>query len=123
MTKSSLDRVFSALSHPTRRAVVARLALGEASVGELAAPFKTSLPAMSKHLQVLEEAGLLTREIDGRVHHLHLVPDPMKDAADWIAHQASFWNQRFDGLTSYLQQGKPGPARKWKRIHPKEEWE
>jgi len=80
-----LDATFGALADPTRRAILARLARGEAMVTELAEPFAMSLPAISKHLRVLELAGLLQREIDGRIHRCRLAAGPMKDAAAWIA--------------------------------------
>ena len=79
-----LDSVFSALSDPTRRAILARLALGPSTVMELAKPFEMSLPAVSKHLKVLERTGLLAREIDGRVHHCQLMAVPMEGAASWM---------------------------------------
>ena len=80
----ALDRIFSALADPTRRAIVARLADGRASVGQLAAPFAVSLPAISKHLRILEKVGLVTRQRHGRVHELRLVARPMREAAEWI---------------------------------------
>jgi DNA-binding transcriptional ArsR family regulator len=80
----ALDRIFSALADPTRRAIVARLADGRASVGQLAAPFAVSLPAISKHLRILENVGLVTRQRYGRVHELRLVARPMREAAEWI---------------------------------------
>jgi DNA-binding transcriptional ArsR family regulator len=96
-SSSALDSVFGALADPTRRAIVARLARGEATVGELARPFDVSLPAISKHLRVLEGAGLLAREKRGRVHRLRLLARPMHDAAEWIRRYAAFWEARFDG--------------------------
>lgn len=101
---SSLDRTFAALADPTRRAILARLARGEASVTELAEPFNISLPAISKHLRVLEKAGLLAREREGRVHHCRLVAEPMKDAAEWIAFYQRFWEGQFDALADYLNE-------------------
>jgi DNA-binding transcriptional ArsR family regulator len=98
----SLDAVFSALADPTRREILARLAEGEASVTELAEPFEISLPAVSKHLGVLEEAGLVTREWDGRVRHCRLVAEAMEDALAWIARYGRFWEDRFDSLGDYL---------------------
>jgi len=98
-----LDATFAALSDPTRRAILARLAQGQATVTELAAPFPFSLPAVSKHLRVLESAGLLTREIDGRVHRCRLAPEPMKTAAQWIEHYRVFWEKQFDALAQYLK--------------------
>ena len=98
-----LSDVFSALADPTRRAILARLALGETTVGELAEPFDMSLPAVSKHLGVLESAGLLEREKDGRLRRCQLNAGPMKDAADWIARYRAFWEGRFDALARYLE--------------------
>jgi DNA-binding transcriptional ArsR family regulator len=102
-TARTLDKTFSALSDPTRRAILARLAEGDASVSELAAPFAMSLPAISKHLRVLEQAGLVERTKDGRVHRLRLVAQPLRDAATWIAHYQRFWEQQLDGLADYLR--------------------
>jgi DNA-binding transcriptional ArsR family regulator len=99
---SSLDTTFAALADPTRRAILARLTYGEASVTELAEPFKISLPAISKHLRVLERAGLLAREKEGRVHRCRLVAEPLKDAAQWIAHYQEFWEEQFEALAKYL---------------------
>jgi DNA-binding transcriptional ArsR family regulator len=98
-----LDATFGALSDPTRRAILARLARGEATVTELAAPFDVSLPAVSKHLRVLESAGLLRREIDGRIHRCRLAPRPMKDAAAWIETYRVFWEGQLDALANYLE--------------------
>ena len=100
----SLDAVFSALADPTRREILARLSQGEASVGELAEPFEISLPAVSKHLGVLEDAGLLTRRRAGRVHHCSLAPEPMEDALRWIARYGKFWEAQFDSLEDYLSE-------------------
>ena len=101
---SPLDATFSALADPTRRAILARLALGEASVTELAEPFDVSLPAISKHLRVLERARLLTREKDGRVRRCRLAAEPMEEAAKWIALYRRFWEERFDALAEYLDE-------------------
>jgi DNA-binding transcriptional ArsR family regulator len=98
-----LDATFGALADPTRRAILARLARGEATVTELAAPFDVSLPAVSKHLRVLESAGLLRREIDGRIHRCRLAPEPMKDAAAWIERYRVFWDGQLDALANYLE--------------------
>ena len=99
-----LDTTFAALADPTRRAILARLAHGEASVTELAEPFDISLPAVSKHLRVLERAGLLAQAKEGRVRRCQLVADPLKDAADWIARYQQFWEGQFDALAGYLSQ-------------------
>jgi DNA-binding transcriptional ArsR family regulator len=114
---SRLSSVFSALSDPTRRAIIARLARGEANAGELAAPFDMTLPAITKHLKVLERAGLLHREIDGRVHRCRLVAGPMDDAIAWITRHRKFWNDQLDGLAAYLAQGAKGKPRRKRRPH------
>jgi DNA-binding transcriptional ArsR family regulator len=93
---------FAALADPTRRAILARLAWGEASVTELAEPFKMSMPAITKHLNVLERAGLLVRQRDGRVRRCRLVAAPLKDAAEWIARYQRFWEEQFAALADYL---------------------
>jgi DNA-binding transcriptional ArsR family regulator len=98
-----LNRTFAALSDPTRRAILARLAQGDATVGELAAPFAMSLPAISKHLRVLEQAGLIARTKDGRVHRLRLVAQPLREAALWITHYRRFWERQLDALAEYLR--------------------
>src|ERR1700749_4084928 len=100
--ETRLDRIFAALSDGTRRAIVARLAAGESSVTELAAPFDMSLPAVSKHLKVLEGAGLVTRSIDGRVHRCPLRSEPPGDAVQWLETHRRFWEQQFDALADYL---------------------
>jgi len=97
-----MDRTFGALADPTRRAILARLALGEARVTDLAKPFDMSLPAVSKHLKVLQEAGLLKRRRDGRVHHCRLDPRPLEPVADWIARHRAFWEKSLDRLHEYL---------------------
>ena len=104
---SRLDRVFGALAHPTRRAVLNRLLGGEATVGELAAPFRISSPAMTRHLHVLEDAGLIARQVDGRVHRLRLLVDPMRDAARWIQTYAVFWSDQFEALDRFLKASDP----------------
>lgn len=101
-TTYSLNKVFAALSDPTRRAILERLAQGDASVSELAAPFAMSLPAISKHLRVLEQAGLIARTRDGRVHRLRLVTQPLHDAAAWIVQYQRFWEDQLDALADYL---------------------
>ncbi|MGA8034919.1 MAG: metalloregulator ArsR/SmtB family transcription factor [Candidatus Acidiferrales bacterium] len=100
----ALDATFGALSDPTRRAILARLARGETTVSELAAPYEISLPAVSKHLSVLERAGLVTREKKGRVHRCSLVPAPMKDAGEWIEHYRRFWEAQLDSLEKFLHE-------------------
>jgi DNA-binding transcriptional ArsR family regulator len=100
---SPLDRTFAALADPTRRAILARLARGETTVGELARPFQVSLPAVSKHLRVLERAGLLRQEKEGRVRRCRLEAGPMGEAADWIERYRDFWEGRLEALAEYLK--------------------
>ncbi len=98
----NLDTVFSALGDPTRRAIMARLADGETSVSDLAAPHEMSLTAVNKHVRVLEGAGLLTRKKEGRVMWCRLEPEPLKGAAEWIAHYQRYWEERLDALADYF---------------------
>lgn len=101
---TELDTVFSALGDATRRAILARLAAeGECRVTELAAPYRMSLPAVSKHLRVLENAGLVTKRKDGRVVRCRLEPAPLKQAADWVEQYRAFWDGQFDRLAAYLE--------------------
>jgi DNA-binding transcriptional ArsR family regulator len=100
---AALDSTFGALADPTRRAILGRLARGEAIVTELAEPFRVSLPAVSKHVRVLETAGLLEREVDGRVHRCRLAARPMKNAAAWLQQYRAFWEVQFDALAKYLE--------------------
>ena len=99
-----LDATFAALADPTRRAILARLAAGETSVSELAAPFKMSLPAVSKHLKVLERAGLIARGREAQWRPCRLAAGPLKDVAEWIEHYRQFWEQSFDRLDEYLRE-------------------
>ena len=103
----ALDATFHALADPTRRAILARLAQGQASVGELADPFVISLPAVSKHLKVLEGADLIIRHRDGRVSRMEFNPGPMVGAAGWITHYKKFWESQLDRLARYLEETKP----------------
>lgn len=102
-----LNHLFSALSDPTRRAILARLARGEATVTELSVPFAMSLPAISKHLRVLERAGLLERRVEGRVHHCRLQPRPLKDASDWLAETRAYWEGQLERLADFLERDAP----------------
>jgi DNA-binding transcriptional ArsR family regulator len=108
MATDVLDRTFAALADPTRRAIVERLADGEASVTELAAPFAMSLPAVSKHLKVLEKAGLISRGRRAQWRPCRLEPEPLKEASDWLQEYRRLWEERLDRLDEYLQtlQGK-----------------
>jgi DNA-binding transcriptional ArsR family regulator len=98
-----LDRTFGALADPTRRRILEHLANGDRCVTDLARPYSMSLPAVSKHLRVLEKAGLVRRRRDGRVHRLKLDASPMKEAQQWIEEYRRFWEERLDRLDEYLQ--------------------
>ena len=101
-----LDLAFGALAHPIRRGILARLATGEATVAELAKPFKVSAPAITRHMRVLEDAGLLSRRKLGREHRCKLESKRMGEAERWIEQQRQFWNERFDALERYLKENK-----------------
>jgi DNA-binding transcriptional ArsR family regulator len=103
MDKLSLDTAFAALSDPTRRAILARLALGETSVTELAKPFAMSLPAVSKHLKVLERAGLITRGREAQWRPCRIEPKALKDIDDWLGHYRRFFEESLDRLDDYLK--------------------
>lgn len=113
MTSEELDSTFAALADPTRRAIVARLARGEASVMELAEPFDMSLPAISKHLKVLERAGLIARGREAQWRPCRLQPEPLKEVAEWVEAYRKFWDESFDRLDDYLAQlqGKKKPTK------------
>jgi len=98
-----LDRAFAALADPTRRAILARLALGEAGVTELAEPFQMSLPAVSKHLKVLERAGLITRSNQAQWRYCRLEPAPLQQVAEWVGGYQRFWDESYDRLDEYLE--------------------
>ena len=104
MTPDHLSTTLAALADPTRRAVLARLTLGDLSVTELAEPFAMSLPAVSKHLKVLERAGLIARGRDAQWRPCRLQASPLKDVADWVEHYRRFWEQSLDRLDDYLQE-------------------
>jgi DNA-binding transcriptional ArsR family regulator len=97
-----LNTIFLALADPTRRAILERLAHGEASGTELARPFSISVPAISKHLRVLERADLILHRKDGRVHRFRLAARPLKEAATWLEHYRQFWETQLDSLDTYL---------------------
>lgn len=107
-SESELDSVFAALSDSTRRAILARLAQGEALVTELAAPFAMSLPAISKHLGVLERAGLISRVKQGRIRRCGLQPEPLAQAAQWIGFYKQFWELRLNSLADFLDKNDKG---------------
>ena len=104
MPTDRLSATFAALSDPTRRAILARLALGETSVSELARPFDISGPAISRHLKVLERAGLIARGREAQWRPCRLQPEPLKDIADWVEHYRRFWEESFDRLDDYLSE-------------------
>ena len=103
MATDRLSITFAALADPTRRAILARLATGERSVTALAEPFDMSLPAVSKHLRVLERAGLIARGRDAQWRPCRLEPGPLKEVAEWADRYRAIWEQRFDRLDTYLQ--------------------
>ena len=105
--ETQLDATFAALANPTRRSLLDRLAQGEATVGELAEPYQMSLAGISKHLRVLEEAGLVQRRVVGRVHHLSLDGAPIGDAAVWLLRYRRFWQESLDALAAYLEEEAP----------------
>jgi DNA-binding transcriptional ArsR family regulator len=103
MATDRLSATFAALADPTRRAILARLTLGETSVTELAEPFDMTLPAVSKHLKVLERAGLIARSRAAQWRPCRLEASPLKDATDWLEHYRRFWEQSLDRLGDYLR--------------------
>ena len=105
-----LSATFAALADPTRRAILARLTQGETSVGDLAEPFDMSLPAVSKHLKVLERAGLVSRGRDAQRRPCRLAAAPLHEIADWVATYRRFWEQRLDRLEDYLRTAQQQPA-------------
>ena len=108
MLPDHLSTTYAALADPTRRAILARLAAGEATVGELAEPFPISLPAVSKHLKVLERAGLIARRRKAQWRPCRLEARPLKDAAQWLEHYRHFWDDSFDRLDAYLGEVQSG---------------
>src|SRR6202034_696064 len=113
-----LSATFGALADPTRRAILARLASGEASVTQLAQPFEMSMPAISKHLKVLERAGLIARGREAQWRPCRMEAAPLKDAADWVEEYRRFWEQSFDRLDDYLRELKK-KEKKHDRKHSK----
>lgn len=120
---SALDATFRALADGTRRGILAKLSEGEASVSELAAPYEMSLPAVSKHLRVLETAGLVKRRKDGRVQRCQLIAQPMRNAVDWIEHYRQFWDTQFDSLAQFLEKPSNEEKKSWpKRGKPRRQY-
>ena len=107
-SQQQLDSLFSALADPTRRAILARLTEGEATVGELAAPFDISGPAITKHLKVLDKAGLISRSREAQWRPARLEPEGLKTIAGWLEHYRRYWDSSFDRLDAYLQQIQKG---------------
>jgi DNA-binding transcriptional ArsR family regulator len=103
---AEMDRTLAALADPTRRAILAQLTVGDARVGDVAEPYEMSLNAVSKHLKVLEGAGLVRREVRGREHWLSFDGEPLTAASDWIDHYRKFWEGRLDALAEFLRNNK-----------------
>lgn len=118
MPADLLSSTFAALADPTRRAILARLAAGETSVTELAKPFEMTLPAVTKHLRVLQRAGLITQGRQAQWRPCRLQPAPLKDAADWIGQYRQLWEERLDRLDAYLQELQAGTPPKQKTGDP-----
>jgi DNA-binding transcriptional ArsR family regulator len=116
-TSDRLDLTFAALADPTRRAIMARLALGEASVAELAAPFNMSQPAISKHLKVLENAGLIATGQDANKRPRRIDGGPMQEAAAWLEDYRKFWERRYDALDELLGQMQAKPPKSKRKRH------
>jgi DNA-binding transcriptional ArsR family regulator len=117
MATDRLSTTFAALADPTRRAILARLASGDCSVTELAEPFEMSMPAVSKHLRVLERAGLIARGREAQWRPCRLEPAPLKDVADWAERYRRIWEARFDRLDDYLQELKKQELKKKEKRH------
>jgi len=103
MVADRLSNTFSALADPTRRAILSRLSKGEATVTQLAEPFEVSMPGISKHLKVLERAGLITRGRNAQWRPCRLKAEPLRDVADWVEHYRRYWEESFDRLGAYLK--------------------
>src|SRR5580693_7501977 len=117
MTPDPLSSTFAALADPTRRAILARLASGQTSVTELAEPFEMSMPAISKHLKVLERAGLIARGREAQWRPCRLEAGPLKDVAGWLEHYRRFWEQSFNRLDDYLKQMQTPPVQNKEKKH------
>jgi DNA-binding transcriptional ArsR family regulator len=114
MSQDRISQTLAAIAHPARRAILMRLRQGEASVKELAEPFEMSVPAVSKHLKVLENAGLISRSRNAQLRPCRLEPEPLREALDWLQEFAEFWNvslDRLDGLLDELQAPDSSPSR------------
>jgi len=100
--EQQIDDAFFALSHPVRRKILERLVKDDMSVAEVSTPLGETPSQMTKHLHILERAGMLSRQKEGRIHKLHMEPEPLKDIMDWVSRYQTFWNDRFDALENYL---------------------
>ena len=112
-TRNDLDLIYAALSDPSRRSILSRLREGEATVGEVAAPLGMAAPSVSKHLKVLERAGLIQRRVEGRTHHLSLRRDGLRGASEWLDFYRSFWEggvDRLSSLATELERQRPEPS-------------
>jgi DNA-binding transcriptional ArsR family regulator len=118
MTSDRLTITFAALADPTRRAILARLLLGECSVGELAEPFDMSMPAVSKHLRVLERAGLIAQRREAQWRRCRIKGGPLKEVSDWTERYRQVWEERLDRLDEYIQQLKAKEKKTHGRKHP-----
>ena len=116
-----LDRIFSALADPTRRAILQTLSQNPSTISEIAKPFPVSFNAISKHVMVLERAGLVHREIKGREHYCWIDPDPLADANRWLEHYRRFWEQSFDRLDDYLHELKKHESNKKEKKHDRKQ--
>ena len=116
--QGKLDRTFSALADPTRRAILATLSGGQASVTQLAQPHRMSLPAVMKHLRVLQKAGLVSQQKIGRVRHCRLAVQPLQQASDWLSQYRSFWEKQLESLARYLRQQKTVEVAEWRPQNP-----
>jgi DNA-binding transcriptional ArsR family regulator len=115
----SFDTTFAALAHPTRRDMLARLALGETTVGDLAGAYAISLNAVSKHVMALEDAGLVSRRVEWRTHYLRINPAPLQAAATWFERYRAFWEHRLDALEQFLAQNKGTSNARRNPPHPR----
>ena len=115
MGNDSLSTTFAALADPTRRAILSRLLVGECSVGELAEPFRMSMPAVSKHIRVLERAGLIAQRRDAQWRRCSIEGGPLKEVADFAEHYRHLWDERLDRLDDYIQQLRAKEAKERKR--------
>jgi len=114
---TELDRVFSALADPTRRAILRRLSDRPATIGEIARPFRVSLNAISKHVMTLERAGMLRREIKGRTHYCWIEPAPLREANSWLEYYRQFWEQRLEAFEAYVARRYQASGKKIRHGH------